>query len=232
MRKTMISTFEQLHAAFDEYRSDKRWMFRGHAHANWPLVSKAGRAPYSEIDDKTVFQTWRRQAVAYITSRPQNDWEWLAVAQHHGLPTRLLDWSLNPLVACYFAVREHQPGDAVIFAAKFQSVVPPDTDSNPHNFSEVALFRAHRITDRITSQSGAFTIHPDPRLPVLAGSKGLLGLEEIRIAEGFRRTLRSQLSYYGFNDATLFPGLDGVSSHLSWTIEAQEYWKHLSPSTI
>ncbi|WP_175759952.1 FRG domain-containing protein [Burkholderia ambifaria] len=228
----MISTFEQLHAAFDAYRSDKRWIFRGHAKADWPLIPKAGREPYQQIDDKVVFQSWRRQAVAYITSRPQDDWEWLAVGQHHGLATRLLDWSLNPLVACYFAVREQQPGDAIVYAAKFQWTVPPETESSPHKFSDLAVFRTHRIAERITSQSGAFTIHPDPKLPIRVDSKGVLGLDEIRISEGFRNTLRSQLSYYGFNDATLFPGLDGVSSHINWTIEAKEYWKQLSPSVI
>lgn len=228
----MISSFEQLHAAFESFRSDKRWLFRGHAHTDWQLLPKAGRKPYRTVDDQVVFHSWRRQAVAYVTARPQDDWEWLAVAQHHGLATRLLDWSSNPLVASYFAVREALPGDAIVYAAKFKSAVPPERKGSPKEFGELAVFRTHRIAERITNQGGVFTIHPDPTSPIGPDSTGVLGLEAISIAEAFRPKLRAQLCYYGFNDATLFPGLDGVSSHINWTIESQEYWKYPAPTML
>lgn len=58
--------------------------------------------------EKTIFDSFKRQALHYLASRPKNQWKWLAVAQHNVLPTRLLDWTKNPLVAAYFAVAGNQ----------------------------------------------------------------------------------------------------------------------------
>lgn len=51
-----------------------------------------------------MLDDFKRQAIRFLNIIPKNDFEWMFIAQHHGIPTRLLDWSLNPLVALFFAL--------------------------------------------------------------------------------------------------------------------------------
>jgi hypothetical protein len=228
MEEIKISNFEELHRALKKYHDDKRWYFRGHSNPEWKLLPKVGRHPYLGIDEKAVFESWKRAAIEYVSSTPNSDWEWLAIAQHHGLATRLLDWSTNPLNACYFALREPRSSDAIVYAGKFKWAIT-DTTDHPLDKKRLAVFRPQRVVPRITRQGGLFTIHPKPSIDLESGVAGVVDLNKIVIAKEYRELLQSELSYYGVNSATLFPDLDGLSMFVNWTIEKKEYWRYPAP---
>ena len=79
----------------------EKWIFRGEDRCNDKLVPKAGRVskekgsarkkPYSQSREVVALNLLKRQARPYVLHQPTSDMEWLAIAQHHGMATRLLD---------------------------------------------------------------------------------------------------------------------------------------------
>jgi hypothetical protein len=104
---SLEKAIEALSLAFD---GEKMW-WRGHADAlNWDLKPsifrpKRNGQPYKEV---ALINQFQMRAFGRLGHRPRpcSELEWLFLAQHYMLPTRLLDWTESPLVALYFAVCE------------------------------------------------------------------------------------------------------------------------------
>lgn len=223
MNEIRINNFNELHEALEKYRRDNRWMFRGHSNPGWKLLPKAGRDPFDKTDDERMFRAWQRRSVEFLSPRPDNDWEWLAIAQHHGLATRLLDWTYQPLVAAFFATSETEDSDAHIYCFKAKKIYR-ETGGSPFEANTLAQYKPYTVASRIVRQGGLFTIHPKPAIP-LEESKDQRGtLELIIIDREYRKLLPFELSHYGINHSTIFPDLDGLSNHMNWFTYNNNYW--------
>jgi len=215
MEEIRVKSFEQFHRQVSSY-SRKVDIYRGVSDSRHDLVPRIGRVRLGKEQnranvEKVIFQRFKQRALPYLGIDPKDDWDWLALAQHYGLPTRLLDWTRNPLVALYFAVENEEAHDSAVYVLRGQPPLPKESHPNPLEYSEVGKFVPDWIDPRITAQLGLFTIHPDPEKPFSSD-----GLEKLVIPNRVRRGLKKTADMYGISRATLFPGLDGLARHIAW----------------
>jgi hypothetical protein len=221
MRAHRITDPIDLHRLFRAYRSHGGvgWLFRGQADVSWPLIPKAARAEFNNGRDLGRFNAWRQLAFAY-GPLPENDWECLAVAQHYGLATRLLDWSLNPLVATYFAVIDQAERDGAVYCFSPDCFVDCKILPLDAPLDRIAVFIPRALDQRVSRQAGVFTVHADPTRPIavqeLEAPLSGPNLIRIEIPSELKRRVREMLADYGIHAHGIFPDLDGLSRHINW----------------
>lgn len=200
------------------------WLFRGQRDRSWVLAPKIDRPEFKDYrDDSTtpprdrkdherwLLKEWSKRVIdgdPYVDTH----WERFALAQHHGLATRLLDWSLNALVALFFATEKEHDGDSAVLCYHHtngsHTHAPP-----PLEIVEVVTYHPRTVTPRIAAQHSVFTAHPDPST-VSWPPTGSLATGVVPQAK--RLSLKHQLAQLGISRTTLFPDLDGVAEGTNW----------------
>ena len=134
---------------------------------------------------------------------------WMALARHHGLPVRLLDWTRNPLVALYFAVWDNAGTTAAVYAERFGRHIDIEAERNPFAVKKVGKFQPPHSVARMASQASVLTIHPDPRKSYNSST-----LRCFEIPAKLVPNMKASLRRCGVHPASVFSGLSGVAKSL------------------
>jgi FRG domain-containing protein len=225
-------------------------IYRGMNDPDWPLLTSLDqlggvKPPHMKADvEEHVLRNFIRYSRPYLATASVNEWELLVLAQHHGLPTRLLDWSYSPLVAAHFAtVNGKLASDRVVWRLDWQTVhrrfglpelalLIEDMQKlfgEDEPFTPWKLMRAGAARDfacmieppsldsRIESQSAVFSLCSDKRRSLaefLADHDLADALTRFIIPAAEVARVRDQLDLVGMDERLIFPDLDGVAAKI------------------
>ncbi len=155
IRLVQIENIEQIHETF---RRLSHWAFRGQQNAEWDLLPSLQRSAHisgfhyetMEKQEAYILSEFQRRAHQYISDPPalDNPLEWIALMQHYGSPTRLLDATYSLYIALFFAT-EKANNDSAVWAFNIKGIsdylrtIFPSMQSISHVHEEKLICQGH-----------------------------------------------------------------------------------------
>lgn len=232
--KTLNSVADLLkHLKKDVTDYDGKVWFRGQAVSTWKLQPFFLRKE-KNISEFTLITRFKQNASLLIQRSPSNYFDWLFQMQHHGVPTRLLDWTESALIALYFAVENHDDEDGALwillptelnknakiyseesfYIPSFEDLILKNYDPEVFNQDKISQLYpiaaiAARNNPRMQAQLGVFTISHRDKTPIEEiGNKQHIW--KYTIPKNKKSELKKELEILGITKFQLFPELSSI----------------------
>jgi hypothetical protein len=235
---TWHEAFAEVERQVSSITTSRPW-FRGHCVSDWKLLptlarcrpsnEAANRFPSDDSRERGVYSFFVREAGGLIDS--SDPWSVAVSMQHHGIPTRLLDWTTTFAVALYFALKD-SAGDAAVWILQpfrlneilIGRRVTLDVDEFDGNYADYFIRRSKTPPaaavaldppwrhPRLLNQRGGFTLHADLITPLEELAAG--ALHKIIIPQTAHKDAWRYLKLSGISEFSLFPDLDGLARDL------------------
>jgi hypothetical protein len=215
---------------------DTKLWFRGQNNIDWHLLPSAYRR--DSILESQTLNHFRLKAPAFYSACPDvyEYAKWLSLMQHHGLPTRLLDWSESPLIAIFFALNSKELNNPFIWALDAGSLNEEMNDGDnrilfleskeisntlckeafeltKNTCEKILAVTPRYIHERLDRQHSQFTIHGSfTALNKLSISNKFL--KKYIINTSSINNMRNELSILDIRQSKLFPDLDNLANEL------------------
>jgi hypothetical protein len=223
------------------------WAFRGERSERGPLFSSLSRYLRDfgiardawPLQEERILRIFKRKAHQFLPRPPdwEDDFQWLALMQHHGAPTRLIDFTWSPYVAAFFAL-ERSLLDGVVWAinpARIDSSRaqrPVRVDPRVHEHFQryflkgrrrfIWMGEPHTMNRRLIAQSGTFAVPSVLDVPIeniLSDTDQENILAKFVLAGPVRDVAMRELYRMNITFATLFPDMEGLARSMGYELE-------------